>query len=105
MTPPKSPAAVKITTLEPLAKLSPGRSYRIRVMKDNRLGQPLHAIAAMRCENREEIHWLSVGFPCPAETSRLMRTGFSLPDSTENPLVLGVMEELMRNGCAMGLDS
>lgn len=93
-----SSATVKILTPDPLAKLGEAQSYRIRVVPDKRSETPLHAVAALRCENREEIHWLSAGLPSPIEAVRWMRSGFT--PSVQEGLGLGVIQELIRSGKA-----
>ncbi|MGC4072547.1 MAG: hypothetical protein QM760_08525 [Nibricoccus sp.] len=105
MLPSTSLPSIKIVALEPLVKLANGQNYRIRIVQDKRSNEPLHAVAALRCENREEIHWLSAGLSSPVETARLMRNGFKLLQGAEDNLAYGVAQELVRNGCAVGLDA
>jgi hypothetical protein len=93
-----APAAVKILALEPLAKLGDTQNYWIRVLPDKRSETPLHAVAAMRCEDRNEIHWLSAGLPSPMEAVRWMRSGFT--PSAQDGLGFGVIQELIRTGKA-----
>lgn len=93
-----SSATVKILSPDPLAKLGEAQTYRIRVLPDTRSQTPLHAVAAMRCENRAEIHWLSAGLPSPSEVVRWMRSGFT-PTAQEG-LGFGVIQELIRSGKA-----
>jgi hypothetical protein len=96
--------SLRITALEPLAKLADGQTYRIRVMQDTRSPEPRHAVAALRCENRDEIHWLTEGLPSPVEASRLMRNGFTLRQTSAD-LAFGVAQELIRNGSAVGIEA
>jgi hypothetical protein len=93
-----SPLTVKIVALEPLAQLSETQNYWIRVLPDKRSATPLHAVAAQRCEDRSEIHWLSVGLPTPSEAVRWMRTGFT--PSAHDELGFGVIQALLRSGRA-----
>ena len=97
------PPRIKITAVEPLVKLADDQNYRIRVVQDKRSSQRLHAVAALRCENREEIHWLSAGFSSAAETARLMRNGFTLSHAAEDQVASGLAQELIRNGSATGI--
>lgn len=95
---------VKLTAQEPFAKLEERKTYRIRVVTDKRAPQPCYAIAAMRCENREELHWLSGGSATPVEAARLMRAGFELPANTV-PLVREIVQALLISGQAMAVDT
>jgi|GEM_PF-5919732 len=94
---------IKMVAQEPLAKLADRQTYWIRIVADKQAPQPCYAVAAMRCENREELHWLSVGRSTPGEVARLMRTGFELPanvGATANEII----QELLRNGNAVSVD-
>jgi len=93
---------IKILSPEPLAKLGPAQSYWIRVVPDKRSSEALYAIAAVRCENREELHWLSAGMQSPAMAVKLMRTGF-VPEAA-NDLACDIVEELLKNGSSSWLD-
>lgn len=93
---------IKVLSSEPLAKLGPAQSYWIRVVPDKRSTDALYAIAAVRCENREELHWLSAGMPTPAMAVKLMRTGF-VPEAA-NDLSCDIVEELLKNGSSAWLE-
>src|SRR5438067_1099330 len=99
-TPNSSPsAAIKIIETEPLAKLREGHSYWIRVVLDRRSSDSLYAVAAVRCENRQEIHWLSEGVPNPKDAVKLMRIGFRTTLIAES-LGHEVIEKLVNKGSA-----
>ena len=102
----KSPLCptIKIVAQEPFAKLAERMTYWIRIVPDKRTPQPSYAVAAMRCENREEIHWLSVTRSTPGEVARLMCTGFELPAGAAQ-LACKVLHELLRNGHAVVVDA
>lgn len=76
----------------------------MRIVPDKRSAWPSFAIAAMRCENREEIHWISVGCSTPTEVARLMRSGFELtPEATQ--AASEVFQELLKNGNAVVVEA
>ena len=93
---------VKIVAQEPFAKLEERKTYWIRVVADKNADQPRYAVAAMRCENREEIHWLSTGKSTPTEAARMMRAGFELPPGAE--LAKEILQELLKNGQAIPVE-
>jgi hypothetical protein len=90
---------IKMTESEPLAKLREGHSYWIRVVADKRSRDSLFAVAAVRCENRQEIHWLSQSVANPKDAVRLMREGFRT-DPEAQGTALDVINKLISKGSA-----
>ena len=90
---------VKITATAPFAKLESDRSYWIRVVQNRECDVPAYAIAAIRCENHEEIHWLSTTAPTPAEAAARMFAGFQTPDDVDN-VGFEVISRLITDGSA-----
>lgn len=98
------PATVKILTQEPVAKIADRQTYWIRIVADKQSAEPCYAIAAMRCENREEIHWLCGCRSTAGEAARLMRTGF--PVAADAPAILTeIIQVLLKNGDAVVVDA
>jgi hypothetical protein len=90
---------IKMIENEPLAKLREGHSYWIRVVSDKRSREALFAVAAVRCENRQEIHWLSESVPNPTDAVRLMRAGFKTDPEVQGT-ALEVINKLISKGSA-----
>lgn len=97
------PATVKIVTQEPVAKIADRQTYWIRIVADKQSAEPCYAIAAMRCENREEIHWLCGCRSTAGEAARLMRTGFELP-SNPAAISIEIIQVLLKTNEAVLVD-
>lgn len=98
------PLTIKIAAQEPVAKIADRQTYRIRIVADKQAAQPGYAVAAMRCENREELHWLSASRSTPGEVSRLMRTGFEI-STAASPIATEIVQVLLKNGSAVLIDA
>lgn len=94
-----SPSTLRIASTEIFVQLASDQNYRIRVIPMDHQAQR-YAVGAMRCENRQEVQWLSDGVSTPLEAVKLMQSGFA-PRSDLTEIARSIVAKLLAEGKAV----
>lgn len=85
----------RITSVDPLFEADKINHFRIRVVQNRLLGG--YAVAAIRCEDQQEVHWLSTSASTPLEAVKMMLDGFELSQAASET-ALRVIAGLLTEG-------
>ena len=73
---------IRVAAVDPSIELNGQSHYRIRILY--KTSDRSYAVAAVRCENQREVHWISGSMSTPLQAVKMMLDGFQVcPDASE----------------------
>ncbi len=90
--------SIRITATDPLLELDGNSHFRIRVVYMSAAASAC-AVAAVRCEDQREVHWLSEPTESPLEAVKMMMDGFVLASHADS-VAHAIVQRLLSDGKA-----